>query len=211
MCPYKFNPFTDNLDYYSTVPNPLLFKGQIDANSDFPTAAEVEIGWFYTIGTDVTDDDASKTNTGLSFKAGDEIAWDGTTWIEIGNSSLFVRLDQSTPQTITGDTPKLDVLKSKSILGTDADGKIIEGTHQSLTDYAKLNDGSQMITSEQHRLVGDIDIVYDGDFVDTVTIGTRVVTFTNDGTSYTKWEDADYEWTPTYTDEKLTKIEVTEK
>jgi hypothetical protein len=83
--------------------------------------------------------------------------------------------------------------------------------HQSLTDYAKLNDGSQMITSEQHRLVGDIDIVYDGDFVDTVTIGTRVVTFTNDGTSYTKWEDADYEWTPTYTDEKLTKIEVTEK
>lgn len=47
-------------------------------------------------------------------------------------SSYFLKLDQTTPQTITGDTPKLDTLKSKTILGTDTDGKIIEGTHQSL-------------------------------------------------------------------------------
>jgi hypothetical protein len=172
MCPYKFNPFTDNLDYYSTVPNPLLFKGQIDANSDFPTAAEVEIGWFYTIGTDVTDDDASKTNTGLSFKAGDEIAWDGTTWIEIGNSSLFVRLDQSTPQTITGDTPKLDVLKSKSILGTDADGKIIEGTHQDLSSYVPYSGATDDVDLGANNLTVDTNTLFVDSVNDRVGIGT---------------------------------------
>lgn len=46
--------------------------------------------------------------------------------------NYFLRINQTTPQTITGDTPKLDTLKSKTILGTDTDGKIIEGTHQSL-------------------------------------------------------------------------------
>jgi hypothetical protein len=40
----------------------------------------------------------------------------------------FVKLDQTTPQTITGDTFKLDTLKSKSVLGTDSNGKIIETT-----------------------------------------------------------------------------------
>jgi len=45
----------------------------------------------------------------------------------------YLKLDQTTPQTILNDTFKLDVLKSKSILGTDADGKIIEGTHQDIS------------------------------------------------------------------------------
>jgi len=53
--------------------------------------------------------------------------------------SDYLTLDQSTPQTITGDTPKLDTLKSKSILGTDADGKIIEGTHQDLSELGTHN------------------------------------------------------------------------
>jgi hypothetical protein len=46
---------------------------------------------------------------------------------------LSLHLDQTTPQTITGDTFKLDTLKSKSILGTDANGKIIEGAHQDIS------------------------------------------------------------------------------
>jgi len=57
-----------------------------------------------------------------------ETTVDGIT--ESDGDSRYLKLDQTTPQTITGDTPKLDVLKSKSILGTDADGKIIEGTHE---------------------------------------------------------------------------------
>jgi hypothetical protein len=48
---------------------------------------------------------------------------------------LSLHLDQTTPQTILNDTFKLDTLKSKTILGTDANGKIIEGTHQSLAGY----------------------------------------------------------------------------
>jgi hypothetical protein len=139
----------------------------------------------------------------FGFKTTDDLAEGDTNKYfssDLETDPIFSTWESSTDYLVSGD--------NVSELENDA-GYLTE--HQSLTDYAKLNDGSQMITSEQHRLVGDIDIVYDGDFVDTVTIGTRVVTFTNDGTSYTKWEDADYEWTPTYTDEKLTKIEVTEK
>jgi len=55
----------------------------------------------------------------------------------------------------------------------------------------------------------DVSITYDGDFVDTITIGTRVITYTNDGSKYTSWTDTDNTWTPTYTDERLTSITVT--
>jgi len=107
---FKLNPLIRDrrkLDYYELVPNPLLFKGKIDVNSDFPTLAEVQTGWFYTIGTDVTDNDATKTNTGLSFVAGDEIAWDGTTWITLGNLDLYdaryLRVNGSNSDDTTGD------------------------------------------------------------------------------------------------------------
>ena len=60
--------------YVDSLPKPLTFKGVINIPGDFPTSAEVTEGWFYQIGTDVTDNDGSKTNTGLSFTAGDEIA-----------------------------------------------------------------------------------------------------------------------------------------
>ena len=64
--PYSFNPFTGNLDKVNRdLTNPIQFKGTINANADFPTSADVENGWFYIINTDVTDNDPSKTNTGL--------------------------------------------------------------------------------------------------------------------------------------------------
>jgi hypothetical protein len=81
---------------------------------------------------------------------------------------------------------------------------------KNINDYLR-DDPTQMITSEQNRTVGDVDISYNGDFVENVTIGSRVITFTNDGYKYTKWEDTDYEWSPTYTDGRLTKLEVTDK
>jgi len=87
--PYKFNPLSGNFDIVNTpLVNPLLFKGAINANTDFPLIADVENGWFYTIGTDVTDDaGANYTNTGQSFIIGDEIAWNGTNWTEIGSTT----------------------------------------------------------------------------------------------------------------------------
>ncbi len=62
--------------------------------------------------------------------------FNGTEWVRVGfisDKDKLVALDQTEPQTIIGGTPKLDVLKSKTILGTDAEGKIIEGTHQDLS------------------------------------------------------------------------------
>ena len=85
---YKFNPFTGSLDIDSNLnlTNPLQFQGLISANSDFPTSAAVQNGWFYIIDTDVTDDDPTKTNTGQSFQSKDEIVWNGTNWTVLGNT-----------------------------------------------------------------------------------------------------------------------------
>ncbi len=57
------------------------YQGVINAPADFPTPAAVLVGWSYSIGTDVTDNDPTKTNTGLSFEAGQDILWNGTTWV----------------------------------------------------------------------------------------------------------------------------------
>jgi len=60
------------------------FKGSIAAAADFPTAAAVQTGWTYHVTTAVTDNDATKTNTGDSFPALHEIAWNGTDWTDLG-------------------------------------------------------------------------------------------------------------------------------
>lgn len=75
--------------------------------------------------------------------------------------------------------------------------------------YAKKDDATQTIIAEQFKSVGDVAITYDGDLVDTITIGSRVVTFTNDGSKYTSWTDTAYTWTPTYTGGKLTALTIT--
>jgi hypothetical protein len=61
-------------------PGTLIFKGDISTNADFPTTSSVVTGWFYRITANVTDDNPSKTNTGLSFVDGDEVIWVGSTW-----------------------------------------------------------------------------------------------------------------------------------
>ena len=65
--------------------NPLQFVGAITVAADFPTIAAVQNGWFYSILADVSDNDATKTNTGQSFLQGDEIAWNGLAWVVLGN------------------------------------------------------------------------------------------------------------------------------
>jgi hypothetical protein len=71
----------------------------------------------------------------------------------------YLTLDQTTPQTITGDTPKLDVLKSKTILGTDSDGKIIEGTHQSLAGYVPYTGATGNVDLGTHKAtVGGLEV-----------------------------------------------------
>lgn len=73
-----------------------VHKGGIAANSDFPTLVAVEVGWFYSITSDVTDDDPTKTNTGDSFSSGDNIIWDGTGWDIVTPKASFVLTADST-------------------------------------------------------------------------------------------------------------------
>jgi hypothetical protein len=68
--------------------SPFLFQGSIDTSDDFPLLADVQNGWTYIIIADVTDNDGSKTNTGQSFVAGDEIVWNGVSWTLFGNNNL---------------------------------------------------------------------------------------------------------------------------
>jgi len=93
---YKFNAIEGTFDVDSNLilTNPLQFKGIINSNTDFPLIADVENGWFYTITTDVTDNaGVTYTNTGQSFKIGDEIAWNGTDWTIMGNENIFLLID----------------------------------------------------------------------------------------------------------------------
>lgn len=95
-------PSTDNGTHYynSTLKNfqfradgkwvylPQLYP-TINIPSDFPTLAEVFLGATYRIGTNVIDNDPSKTNTGQSFLAGQEIFWNGTNWTIAGDTALW--------------------------------------------------------------------------------------------------------------------------
>jgi len=90
-----------------TITNPLLFKGAIAAAADFPTPADVQNGWFYRITADVTDNDVTKTNTGQSFLDGDEIAWNGSDWTEIGSVDLWNKVGTDLVPATTGDNVKI--------------------------------------------------------------------------------------------------------
>ena len=77
--------------YIDALPKPLTFKGVINLAADFTTLAAVQEGWMYQIATNVTDNDVTKTNTGLSFLVGDEIAWNGSTWATLGPIDVWRR------------------------------------------------------------------------------------------------------------------------
>ena len=64
----------------------MTYKGSIATGAGFPLLADVATGWFYHVTADVTDNVASHTNTGLVFLAGDEIVWDGSTWVTAGTA-----------------------------------------------------------------------------------------------------------------------------
>jgi hypothetical protein len=94
---------------------------------------------WHTHKTSELDNDAGFVDTDTTYTAGDGINITAENEIENADKgsdvdlSGYLTLDQTVSQVITGDTPKLDELKSKTILGTDVDGKIIEGTHQDIS------------------------------------------------------------------------------
>jgi hypothetical protein len=87
--PYLVNALSGKFDYYEHLANPILFKGAIAVNTDFPLIAEVQIGWLYVCNAGVTDNaGVLYTNTGQTFNAGDEIAWVGSSWDLFGNADV---------------------------------------------------------------------------------------------------------------------------
>ena len=71
-------------DVIGNLSGALQFMGEINVAADFPDPGSVSNGHVYVVKQTVTDNDPTKTNTGLTFQAGDEIAWNGTTWITLG-------------------------------------------------------------------------------------------------------------------------------
>jgi hypothetical protein len=114
---------------------PLIFKGCIFINTDFPTLLDVQNGWTYEIKANVIDNNSAKTNTGKSFLKNDEIAWDGTTWVTLG----------ADPKEIISVSNETEFLQAVDYLNTN-DGGIIELINsfsfgQAIIDYQQLHSG----------------------------------------------------------------------
>jgi hypothetical protein len=80
----------------------MIEKGTIATPTGFPLIAMVKRGYVYRI-TAATNDTggAAYTNTGLSFKEGDVIEWNGSTWIVLGNKVNF-QVTATTPVVLSG-------------------------------------------------------------------------------------------------------------
>jgi hypothetical protein len=91
----------------------IIPKGDIAVNTDFPLADQVQRGWMYRVIADVTDNaGAPYTNTGQSFKDGDEIYWLGSLWGIIGADPVWY--DDG-----AGDIKKLTPGNNVDISGAD--------------------------------------------------------------------------------------------
>lgn len=122
----------------------LIYKGNILVPSDFPLLIEVQIGWTYTVDADVTDNDPSKTNTGQSFVAGDDIVWNGSNWSALGENRLWS--DDGTYLSPT-DSRNVNVPTGKTFTINEVD--IVS----SLEDYA--DDADKVATSEDNAVFVD--------------------------------------------------------
>jgi hypothetical protein len=78
----------------------LVYQGDLDLPADFPTPAAVQVDDLYGVKTDVTDNDATKTNTGQSFVAGELIRWNGANWDRL--NTAFAAKDQPYDNSTSG-------------------------------------------------------------------------------------------------------------
>jgi hypothetical protein len=69
---------------------PLDYKGTVTANTDFPLLADVKAGWTYRTTAAVTDNDATKTNSGVAFAANELIVWTaGPNWERLNQTPVL--------------------------------------------------------------------------------------------------------------------------
>jgi hypothetical protein len=77
--------FRSNTENSSNILNGLFYYGKIYVNTGFPLQISTKVRYVWEIMANVTDNDPTKTNTGLSFIIGDIIHWTGKTWEVLGN------------------------------------------------------------------------------------------------------------------------------
>lgn len=129
---------------------PFTPKGNITIAADFPTDAEVQNGWLYSAAADVTDNDATKTNTGQSFVEGQEIYWYDTGWVIMGDDRLWGDdgTDLSPVEARSVDIPTGQTYKVNGVAHTHAHvdttgkqgGTTDEYYHMTAECSTKLND-----------------------------------------------------------------------
>lgn len=158
----------------------------INNAADFPTPADVDNGEFYAIGTNVTDNDPSRTNTGQSFSAGNLIFWNasaseyvvsivdipvqsvaGKTGIVTLNAS-DISVDNSSFNVLSGSDSQGVFESADSSLSTALDplfrsnayanGISAITTNSTLTEwgYIALNTGTNEITLPDETVTDDI-------------------------------------------------------
>lgn len=179
----------------------LIFKGVINIPSDFPTLALVQNGWTYIIGTNVTDNDVTKTNTGQSFLAGDEIAWNGSNWSKLGSTALWTDdgtdvATANSPRNIKGNTLESTVVSGTSpltvasnTLVTNLNADLLDGQHgsyyaqdslvvhlagsETITGVKTFNVGAIPLYSSHPTFSNDLEIV-DKKYVDDSIVSSAI-------------------------------------
>jgi|GEM_PF-6838970 len=119
----KFLQINENGEIAATsiIQSDYAYQGAIATASDFPILAAVQSGYWYNVTATVTDNDETKTDTGLTFENGDEIYWDGSTWRDYGNVKLTLTNGKYwVGNTLNSPTEKT-IAASKNLLSSDAD------------------------------------------------------------------------------------------
>lgn len=132
----------------------LVYRGQIFIASDFPTLAQVAVGDWYNVMMDVTDNNPSKTNTGQSFQAGDEIFWNGTSWSEVGSIDL-ASLSATSPINYNSTTGNFSLsYTSRFILTGGALDLASPAFSLAGENYLSFNPTTQTLTANSINLSG---------------------------------------------------------
>ncbi len=133
----------------------MIFKGGITVNSDFPASADVENGWTYRILADVTDDDASKTNTGQSFLLGEDIAWNGVNWTMLGPNALWEEdgTDMTMKTALNLKIGNTYWLRATDNAGTGVTNMMKVGADDEIEVGATLNAGTSEIEEDSGAVV----------------------------------------------------------
>lgn len=179
---------TDVTEIEEGIVNPSLYKGTITLAADFPDPGVVEVGWLYRILAGVTDNDPTKTNTGVVFLAGDFATWTGATW-QVSNRSQKSIAFADSPYTVLVNDYMLNVTTAGGVVvvtlptpvGKIGQEYIIKDTVNAETNKITIAtaagtiDGAATLTISQRY--GSIHVVSDG--TNWLTIDNTIVNQAN--------------------------------